>query len=205
MSVRQQVRAMANRRAMEIQEERENPIAPSLRGKGATPSMGLSQFRGGRARAKNLDDIIQHDEAEHPSLYLEEADEMAEMPSGEYDGAGMSGGAREQGAALAAHLKKLRGSAFHKAFMEGMAMAGAGVNFGAYEGEGKMCGGGPLELEIKHESCAPRAVGAGRVKRPVAASDGRRRRAEIVKKVMVEKGLKMIEASRYVKEHGLYK
>jgi hypothetical protein len=36
------------------------------------------------------------------------------------------------------------------------------------------------------------------------ASDGRRRRAEIVKKVMAEKGLKMIEASKYVKEHGLY-
>ncbi len=30
------------------------------------------------------------------------------------------------------------------------------------------------------------------------------KRAEIVKKVMREKGLKMIEASKYVKEHGLY-
>jgi hypothetical protein len=30
-------------------------------------------------------------------------------------------------------------------------------------------------------------------------------RAEIVKKVMAEKGMKMIEASKYVKEHGLYK
>jgi hypothetical protein len=31
------------------------------------------------------------------------------------------------------------------------------------------------------------------------------KRAEIVKKVMQEKGMKLIEASKYVKEHGLYK
>jgi hypothetical protein len=31
------------------------------------------------------------------------------------------------------------------------------------------------------------------------------KRAEIVKKIMKEKGLKMIEASKYVKEKGLYK
>lgn len=36
------------------------------------------------------------------------------------------------------------------------------------------------------------------------ARDGRAARAEIVKKVMREKGLKMIEASKYVKAHGLY-
>jgi len=41
-------------------------------------------------------------------------------------------------------------------------------------------------------------------KRPVGASDGRRKRAEIVKKVMAEKGMKMIDASRYVKENKLY-
>ena len=35
--------------------------------------------------------------------------------------------------------------------------------------------------------------------------DGRKRRAEIVKKIMKEKGLKMVEASKYVKQHGLYK
>lgn len=34
---------------------------------------------------------------------------------------------------------------------------------------------------------------------------GRSARAAIVKKVMAEKGLKMIQASQYVKEHGLYK
>ena len=38
-----------------------------------------------------------------------------------------------------------------------------------------------------------------------AKPDKRKARAEIVKKVMKEKGLKMVDASRYVKEHGLYK
>jgi hypothetical protein len=40
-------------------------------------------------------------------------------------------------------------------------------------------------------------VGSGR-------SDGRSARAAVVRKVMQEKGLKLIEASKYVKEHGLY-
>jgi hypothetical protein len=34
---------------------------------------------------------------------------------------------------------------------------------------------------------------------------GRSTRNEIVKKVMKEKGMKMIEASSYVKKHNLYK
>ena len=36
-------------------------------------------------------------------------------------------------------------------------------------------------------------------------SSGKMKRAEIVKQVMKEKGMKLIEASKYVKEHGLYK
>jgi hypothetical protein len=48
-------------------------------------------------------------------------------------------------------------------------------------------------------------LGKGKVKRVVGAGDGRRKRAEVVRKVMAEKGMKMIEASKYVKEHGLYK
>jgi len=34
--------------------------------------------------------------------------------------------------------------------------------------------------------------------------DGRKKRAEIVKRVMKEQGLKMTDASKYVKAHGLY-
>jgi coproporphyrinogen III oxidase-like Fe-S oxidoreductase len=44
-----------------------------------------------------------------------------------------------------------------------------------------------------------------KAKRMVSESDGRRKRAEVVRRVMAEKGMKMIEASKYVKEHGLYK
>lgn len=43
-----------------------------------------------------------------------------------------------------------------------------------------------------------------KAKRVVGESDGRRKRAEVVRRVMAEKGMKMIEASKYVKEHGLY-
>jgi len=39
----------------------------------------------------------------------------------------------------------------------------------------------------------------------VGSGDGRKKRAEIVKRIMKEKGLKMIDASRYVREHNLYK
>lgn len=47
-------------------------------------------------------------------------------------------------------------------------------------------------------------TGKGKAKRVVSAGDGRRSRAEIVKKVMAEKGLPMIEASKWVKAHNLY-
>ena len=49
-------------------------------------------------------------------------------------------------------------------------------------------------------------VEGGRIKRksPRGKSDGRAKRALIVKQVMREKGLKMIEASSYVKKHNLY-
>jgi hypothetical protein len=46
--------------------------------------------------------------------------------------------------------------------------------------------------------------GSKKRRAPAGANDGRRARAEIVKKVMAEKGLKMIEASKYVKQHNLY-
>ena len=49
------------------------------------------------------------------------------------------------------------------------------------------------------------STGTGRRRRaPAGVNDGRRKRAEVVKRVMREKGMKMIEASKYVKAHGLY-
>lgn len=49
------------------------------------------------------------------------------------------------------------------------------------------------------------AVGVGKRRRRQAGPDDRRRkRAEVVKRVMAEKGLSMIEASKYVKQHNLF-
>jgi hypothetical protein len=69
--------------------------------------------------------------------------------------------------------------------------------------------GQPLRLEVAPSIPRPFARraerGSGKKRRaPAGPSDGRRKRAEIVKKVMAEKGMKMIEASKYVKAHGLY-
>jgi hypothetical protein len=38
-----------------------------------------------------------------------------------------------------------------------------------------------------------------------AGTDGRKARAELVKKIMKEKGMKMTDASKYIKDNGLYK
>lgn len=55
------------------------------------------------------------------------------------------------------------------------------------------------------EAMQPVMQGMGKVKRVVGAGDPRRKRAEIVKKVMAEKGLSMVDASKYVKANNLYK
>jgi hypothetical protein len=63
---------------------------------------------------------------------------------------------------------------------------------GAYEGKGR-------------ERDDRAMTGLGRKRRaPAGPNDGRRKRAEIVRKVMGERGISMIEASKYVKAHGLY-
>ena len=46
--------------------------------------------------------------------------------------------------------------------------------------------------------------GVSLAKAKLEGMGGRAKRAEIVKRIMKEKGLKMIEASKYVKVHGLY-
>ena len=74
------------------------------------------------------------------------------------------------------------------------------------EGSGRVVGGMLLPSPA-HPPRVPvmQMEGMGKVKRVVGAGDGRRKRADIVKKVMAEKGLSMVQASKYVKEHGLYK
>jgi hypothetical protein len=50
-----------------------------------------------------------------------------------------------------------------------------------------------------------KTLGFGRRRRaPASAGDGRRKRADIVRKVMKERGCSMIEASKIVKSEGLY-
>jgi hypothetical protein len=66
-------------------------------------------------------------------------------------------------------------------------------------------GGGFLSsLGIPIISDLAGAIGLGKGKRKASGADGRSARNAIVRKVMAEKGLKMIEASKYVKAHGLY-
>jgi hypothetical protein len=63
-----------------------------------------------------------------------------------------------------------------------------------------------LGIPIVSDVAGMFGLGKGKkAKRVVSESDGRRKRAEVVRRVMAEKGMKMIEASKYVKEHGLYK
>lgn len=60
--------------------------------------------------------------------------------------------------------------------------------------------------EVKDEATeTPAPVEGGRIRKtPRGKSDGRAKRAEIVKRIMREKGLKMTDASSYVKKHNLY-
>ena len=67
-----------------------------------------------------------------------------------------------------------------------------------YIGLGK---GRDIPQKVVEYSVMKPVIGGGKS----GGADGRKKRAEIVKKVMKEKGLKMIEASAYVKQHGLYK
>ena len=83
------------------------------------------------------------------------------------------------------------------------------------KGKGRVVGGSrmvgghcPTQAHLREEvdgSGKASATCGGKKKRASAQpGSGRSRRAEIVKKVMREKGLKMIEASKYVKQPGLY-
>jgi hypothetical protein len=88
------------------------------------------------------------------------------------------------------------------AAMMGMGMLGQ-------DGHGVRQGGGFLsDLGIPVVSNLAGMIGLGtggrRRRAPAGPSDGRRKRAEIVKKVMADKGCSMIEASKYVKAHNLY-
>ena len=218
-------------RAMEEEMERHNPIV----GGSATPSMGLSQFRGGRHGS----------DSDSSSSSSSSDDENEQLVGGsrrrrQAKAKGMSE-AMEMGLHLGKHLHGLHGAGFFDDFKSGFnsviapiarvakpflpmlgpegALASAGLSAlgyghaqkgargrprkggatnsdtGAYEGHGR---------ERDDRAFMGMGTGGRKKRAPAGPNDGRRARAEIVKKVMAEKGMKMIEASKYVKAHNLY-
>lgn len=116
-------------------------------------------------------------------------------------------------------LKEQGDNPYAKAGLQGIQDIGYGMSGGTLLGNPdrpkEVIGFGKMDEEIKM-AVAKKLKGKGKLKTvesqmPSSSmsgfgkSDGRKKRAEIVKKVMAEKGLKMIEASKYVKQHGLYK
>ena len=213
-------KAMADMRAMEEQSERTNP----LDGRGATPSMGLSQFRGGRTRKPSPPP--KQSEAYTQGLHL--ARHLGKLHGKGYAEdfhKGMSG------SGILSNLVGMLGLGHEEG---GMTYRG-GVKTGAYEGEGdrmrhhhgeeevytggddELEGSGPISSimglfglgdgehsESEEKPKGGRRRGPKKEKRPLMEGDGRLARAKIVRKVMADKGCSMIEASKYVKEHNLY-
>lgn len=243
MSARQARLALADSRAMEEQAERTNPINPKRQigsrkgrtalvaegdeytGGGATPSMGLSQYRGGAIQGCG-----EHDE---------------ELVGSGIVGAGRAGAGRagagkkpkaseahEMGHHLGKHLHELHGGGFFDDFARGFmsvirpvaniasfipgpvgmaarlasGVLGSGASGAGKKprGKGKLTithGGGNVSGPGYEAVSGIRGggdMGAGR------SGAGRSARAELVKKVMRERGVKMIEASKIVKAEGLY-
>lgn len=247
--------SMADKRAMEIQMRNQTP------GTGATPVMGVSQYRGGSAT---------------PSTGLSEfrGGSMDRMVGGNYgpsnvsqSGAYQGQGRRKNSSAsdimssahltareLSDHIMKQHGKKYHREFMEGMMRHGAGLHGGGWWGDmfnkvknevvnkdsnlrkiiipkaaeytakaapvldaagafvgvpgaGTALASGAQGLHRFNEGAKALGYGrcGGRKKRaPASAGDGRRKRADIVRKVMADRGVKMIEASKIVKAEGLY-
>lgn len=248
--IRQEKLGIAAHRALEEQRERTNPLS----GAGATPSMGLSQYRGGMKSESesDSDESVGGMVRRHVGGRVKKEAPMSE--------------AMAMGLHLGKHLHSLHGGKFLDEFGSGMAKCvqrgGNASKTGRYEGEGWMdvfntvrgalpgissavgkigefIPGAerytkPIQtgLDVAHTvsegarkfgygkkgslhkveeqsvnipTTVMEAIKGGKKKRaPAGPNDGRRKRAEIVKKVMREKGCSMIEASKYVKAHGLY-
>ena len=97
---------------------------------------------------------------------------------------------------------------------EDIAETGAGVSAGGVSAGGVSAGGvsaGSKKPRKKKEVPAAAVIEAAAPAPPMeapavkGAGRGKSERAAIVSRIMKEKGLNLIEASKYVKEHGLYK
>lgn len=197
--------AMADHRAMMIESNRENP-RNVIRGRGATPSMGLSQFRGGGKREAAMEGDMSEAFGQGRHLYshlhgLHGAGYAEDFKKG------MSGGSRSG-------ATEGQGKKFH-IMPDGSRMEGA-THGGDHcedsdsdmEGGRKMASTPHYEDEVvpvNDEAVLRRRKRATGGKKPLMEGDGRLARAKIVKQVMAKRGCSMIEASKYVKEHNLYK
>ena len=115
-------KALADQRAMEEQVERENP----LDGRGATPSMGLSQHRGGKRLMVEEDMFRESARLPEKRGGIVAGDEVGDPFRNPF------GKAMRQGSALMEHLHKLHGGSYARAFHQGM----NGGASGRYEGKG---------------------------------------------------------------------
>ena len=239
---------LADERAMEHEVERHNPVNPKqllsnrsenkgrLSGMGATPSMGLSQFRGGakltKAKASEAHQAGLHLGKELLRLHgagVHECIARGVMEGGRYgqreedpnerhdtivfdaEGHRVVGPSPNEMARKAAKENyNARASPLERGFqsaVSGLSQIGkAGLENIHHVLPGTEEVGKALSKLIPSGSGKTGAYeGMGKKKRAAAGpSDGRRKRAEIVKKVMAEHGLSMIEASKFVKSHNLY-
>ena len=207
------------------------------RGHGATPSTGLSQFRGGTKKNYMLEQgadkkayMVEMDEKgkpkgerlglshkrteklrkHDPSVASEEdARALLSMKKGSGTKKGQmrktarkayedDDEAHEMGRHMAEHVSKLHGDEFLKKFHGGMSACMGGKKHTLIDHLEHPTKGFGHPLHEKGGVRTGQYEGKGKV-------DGRKARAEIVKKVMAEKKMSMVEASKYVKEHGLYK
>ena len=130
---------------------------------------------------------------------------------GAMSGAGIHGSAVGGAMSGAGKTKKTKGYAAVKDDVElAKMMDGSGISGGAVSGAGMVgskkdaCGRSSGTRDYGKPCGECPMSGAGKKKRAVGASDGRAKRAEIVKRIMKERGVKMIEASKIVKKEGLY-
>ena len=251
MSARQARLALADHRALEEEAERYNPVNPKQQmgtrrgrtslvatggeytGSGATPSMGLSEFRGGG--------MSSDEDGEQLVGSGTKKGMMRKTARKAYEGGKKKSDAHETGLHLSKHLQELHGAGPWSAFKDGamrlmrpvasiakvaapLVAPGAGsvvsgalgaLGFGKRRGKGKLTithGGATGAGMLGEDGHGQRKVGAGNVSGPgyeaLSGSGmcgrGRSARAAIVKKVMADRGVSMIEASKIVKSEGLY-
>lgn len=255
---RREVAAMANERALEEQEMRENPLDHTsggsgpgvqrfnqmlkgiLKGSGATPSAGLSKVRGGKSHAYQ-----QGAELSRKIHEMHGAGFWQDFGDGFKKGfLGVMKPALDIGSVLPGQLgivskigniglktlglgkpkrkcskkmesdsesesdKEMEGSGVISDVLRSIGLGKRGMGRRGLPKTGRMSEAEAHAIEDMEGGTGtydglgrPRKVRAKRG--PLSASDPRRRRAELVKRVMREKGLKMIQASQYVKAHNL--